>query len=378
MDTILLFADWYEPGYKAGGPIRSCVNFVRQMSSDYRICVFTSDRDLGSTTPYAGILTDKWIQTAENVSVFYCSSGNLRWKTIRAEMQRMQPGFIYLNSMFSAKFTILPLLISRRYNYSGSVVLAPRGMLRESAIKFKPFKKKVFLTGLRWLGFHRRVRFHASDQTEVGDTRRFFGPGVQVSEIPIFPAAFPTSRKIPDKVRGQVSLIFVGRVHPIKNLDFLIRVLGLVRASVTLTVIGGIEDAPFWEKCCQAIRELPPHISVNYGGEVPNQELPAILEKYHIFALPTRGENFGHAIFEAFALGKPALISDQTPWRNLRESHAGWDLPLDRPDLFSEAIEEAAEFDGREYEAWSAGALDFARGYVSRMNVKQQYRQLFS
>ena len=58
---ILLFADWYEPGYKAGGPIRSCVNFVRQMQPDYRIYVFTSDRDLGSSFPYPDVKTDKWL-----------------------------------------------------------------------------------------------------------------------------------------------------------------------------------------------------------------------------------------------------------------------------------------------------------------------------
>ena len=60
MKTIFLFADWYEPGYRAGGPIRSCVNFVRSMEGDYRIFVFTSDRDLGAAGPYPDIATDCW------------------------------------------------------------------------------------------------------------------------------------------------------------------------------------------------------------------------------------------------------------------------------------------------------------------------------
>ena len=44
----MLFSDWYEPGFRAGGPIRSCVNFVQHMQDQYKILVFTSDRDLES------------------------------------------------------------------------------------------------------------------------------------------------------------------------------------------------------------------------------------------------------------------------------------------------------------------------------------------
>src|SRR4249919_758913 len=58
---ILLFADWYEPAFKAGGPIRSCVNFVQHMREDYEIFVFTSDRDIGSTQALSGIVSNQWI-----------------------------------------------------------------------------------------------------------------------------------------------------------------------------------------------------------------------------------------------------------------------------------------------------------------------------
>ena len=32
---------------------------------------------------------------------------------------------------------------------------------------------------------------------------------------------------------------------------------------------------------------------------------------------------------EAWAHGRPVLLSDQTPWRGLAELDLGWDLPLD-------------------------------------------------
>jgi glycosyltransferase involved in cell wall biosynthesis len=375
---ILLFADWYEPGYKAGGPIRSCVNFVRYMREEYDIFVFTSDRDLGSGTPYNNVRINEWYEAEANVNLFYCAPDRLGWGMIRKQIQTLQPDFIYLNSMFSPKFSIYPLLISTWHKHSAALVLAPRGMLRESAIKFKPLKKKIFLTGLQWLGIHKRIHFHASDETEVKDTRRYFGQQVRVTRINNFPAVFPDNPGVLDKRPGELSMIFVGRIHPIKNLDFLLNVLKETESVIRLTIIGSLEDKVFWEKCRKIIAQLPAGITVKYAGEMPNHELPDIIREHHIFALPTRGENFGHAIFEALALGKPVIISDQTPWRNLEAVRAGWDIPLDRPELFRQAIEKSAAFSQDEYDEWCRSTRKFVKDYIGQLNLKQDYLQLFS
>ncbi|HEY6902556.1 MAG TPA: hypothetical protein VI233_17985, partial [Puia sp.] len=129
---LLLFTDWYAPGYKAGGPIRSCVNFVGHMKEDYDVYVFTSDRDLNSSEPYEGIEPDCWFSPDGKAQLYYCSPGRLSWGHIKEQLLMIQPDFIYLNSMFSPKFTILPLLISRLKGIRSKIVLSPRGMLRSS------------------------------------------------------------------------------------------------------------------------------------------------------------------------------------------------------------------------------------------------------
>ncbi|HEV9035220.1 MAG TPA: glycosyltransferase family 4 protein [Puia sp.] len=378
MKKILLFIDWFEPGYKAGGPIRSCVNFVRSMHRHYKIYVFTSDRDLGSTDAYPDIPVDRWIAGQDQVELFYCSPENLRWSTIRRELDSIRPDFLYLNSMFSLHFTIYPMLINRRRRNPARVILAPRGMLKSTAVQFRPLKKKIFLKSWRWLGLHRPIHFHASDNTEVNDTHRYFGTRVRVTQIPNFPSIFPERDRPLEKKPGELSIIFVGRVHPIKNLDYLLNALKGLPDCLRLTIIGSLEDKPFWEKCQQIITELPPTTRVVYAGEKPHHELPPIIGEHHIFALPTQGENFGHAIFEAFALGKPVLISDQTPWRNLEKSGVGWDLPLDRPDLFRQAIRTAASFSQNEYDKWSRSARRYSQDYIEKMNLADDYCTLFS
>src|ERR1700749_613516 len=213
---ILLFADWYEPGYKAGGPIRSCVNFARYMQGDYEVHVFTSDRDLGSSEPYDRVAIGKWQSDKNNISIYYAAAKMLTWQNIRKVLSVVQPDFIYLNSMFSLKFTIFPLLISRLYRLDHVVVLSPRGMLRDSAIQFKTRKKLFFLKTMRLLGLHRSVRFHATDETEVRDIRHYFGEGMRVCMVPNFPGPLNADFPVPLKVPGELSVLFIGRIHPIK------------------------------------------------------------------------------------------------------------------------------------------------------------------
>ena len=54
---ILLFTDWYEPGYKAGGPIQACKNVVSVLKEQYDFYIICSDRDLGETSPYRAYLS---------------------------------------------------------------------------------------------------------------------------------------------------------------------------------------------------------------------------------------------------------------------------------------------------------------------------------
>lgn len=49
---VLVMVDWYAPGYKAGGPIRSAVNFADQLENELDVYVLTTDRDLNEPSPY--------------------------------------------------------------------------------------------------------------------------------------------------------------------------------------------------------------------------------------------------------------------------------------------------------------------------------------
>ena len=78
------------------------------------------------------------------------------------------------------------------------------------------------------------------------------------------------------------------------------------------------------------------------------------------------------------ASGKPALISDQTPWRGLRAAKAGWDIPLDSPGRFREAIEQAGAFAQEEYEGWSCSARQHVKKIIDQQDLINNYQKLFT
>lgn len=375
---ILLFSDWYEPGFKGGGPIRSAANFAKEMCKDYDIYIFTSDRDLDDAEPYANIEIDKWT-LRENINVFYASPQWLGWNNIKKLICNIAPDFIYLNSMYSRYFTIYPLLLHSLGKISSQIILAPRGMLQEGAIQYKAAKKKLFLSMVRKMGTLKNVRAHATDEQEKRDIATYLPSITSTELIPNFSMSVP-SYSPPVKKTNEVSLIFISRISPKKNLDFLLSLLNQINGQIQLqlTIRGSIESNIHWDECKTIIGQLPDNIDIHYHGPVENEKVCSLIQQHHLFVLPTHGENFGHAIFEALAAGRPVLISDQTPWRNLEQCYAGWDLSLDDPQAFVNIIERVAQMDNHSFEKWSRGAWEFAKRHSENERLKKSYRQLFS
>ncbi|MEO0471347.1 MAG: glycosyltransferase [Bacteroidota bacterium] len=370
---LLIATDWFVPGYKAGGPIRSCLNVAYLMRDDFAVYVLTSDRDFGSHTPYPALQTDQWTHFDEGIQVFYQSPQNSI-----DPLGKLTPDVVYLNSMFSPRYTLSFLWKKWRGKLSAKLVLAPRGMLHAGALQYKSLKKKLFLQLLQTAGIQKSVHFQATDEQEETDIRKHFGENVHISTIGNVPSQQQAAWFPRKKQAGSLRLIFVSRIGPKKNLDFLLNCLQNRKGHIQFDIIGPVEDADYWARCQRLIDGLPSNIEVTHLGALPHDKIIDALQQAHVFALSTHGENFGHAIFEAFQAGLPVLISDQTPWRNLQTHGIGWDISLHEQAKFEAALQEAIDMEEGTYLAISQAAWSFARTFVEESGWKEAYLQLFS
>jgi glycosyltransferase involved in cell wall biosynthesis len=356
---ILIFSDWYLPGYRGGGPIRSLANLVSTLRHEFYIV--TRNTDHYSTDPYPNIVPDKWIKTADNVHVFYFDEGSISAAAIRDIIRDLKCDRIYFNSLFSPRFTLLPLRVARKMKLQDRCILAPRGMLKSGALSVKARKKKIFLTMVRFFGFFNGIRWHATSEEEAIEIKRTF-PGT--SNIRIAPNLSSAPHEKPAKIRkraGELKMICIARISPEKGILEALQFLQQadLRGDVSVEFYGTPQNTAYLA-ACRALAQNIRGIHISFRGEIVPLDIPAVLTQHHFFYLATLGENFGHAIAEALTNATPVIISNTTPWTALKEKNAGWDLPLSA-DAFKEVLQYCLAMGGAEYESWSEGAYKYGQ-----------------
>lgn len=355
---VLIFIDWFYPAYKAGGPIRSVANFVQHLHNDFDFYILTSNRDIDGEKDLE-VETNNWIKK-DQYSICYLNAESQNPEKYKEIIKSVQPDYFYLNSLFSAKFTILPLKVIED---KSKIVLAPRGMLGENSLKIKPLKKKVFFVYAKLVGLFNGITWQATTEGEKKEIQKVF-PKAKIkiaSNLPFL----PNKEEVSKSDFSSLKLISVGRIVPIKNILFLLEVLKDLDFNLELSLVGPMEDDGYWEKCKTVIAQLPKSCVVNYLGEIPPHELGKVYASHNIYISPTLNENFGHGIVEALGYGLPVIISDKTPWQDLEKYNAGWVLELNK-SLFLEQLKRLNGFTPEELKTYSDGARRFAENLISK------------
>ncbi|MDV6375390.1 glycosyltransferase [Deinococcus arenicola] len=357
---VLVFMGAYLPGFKGGGPVTSIKNLVDRLSSEIEFRVVAPDRDLFSETAYPDVPIREWTQLGKE-KVLYLPPSLLNVIDVWAALHLTPHDVVYLNSFFSPRYTI-PVLALRRLGLipKKAVVLAVRGEFAPAALDLKSRKKQIYLKLAQKTGLLKNVLFHATNTSEEQRIHDILGPAVRTHLAPPLTRSPTALNRKPEVKTDRLQVVFLGRIAPMKNLDYALKVLAEVKTPVHFTIYGPTEDAKYWSECQQLISKLPEHISVNYAGSIAPDKVQQTLSQFDLFFLPTRGENFGHVIAEALAAGCPVLISDQTPWNDLESNGCGWALPLTNQIEFSGMIDSIARMTTINREETIAKCLEYA------------------
>lgn len=355
---VLVLGEHFWPGFLAGGPITSLVNLLRSLDDTLDLRLIARDRDLDTTAAYEEVPIDRWTPFGD-AQVKYLSPGQAAPLALARHIRAVEHDVLYVNSLFSIGFGIVPLLL-RRFGLvpRRPLVLASRGELSHGALSLNPVRKRAYLRVARALGLMAGATWQSAGEHETRDVYRIFGLGVDVVEAPNLTAPPPPAPSRPPKESGRVRLVFVGRIVPMKNLLTAVEILREVACPVSFEIVGPAEDEAYWTQCRRALEALPDQVSWTFLGAVPPAQVPELLAGAHLLLLPTLGENFGHTIVEALLTGCPVLLSDRTRWRNLDREGAGWDLPLERLPRFREVIEHVAGLEDNGFGRMSRAARD--------------------
>ncbi len=380
---ILTLIDHYLPGWKAGGPTQSIAALISTLPSDFEFWVVTRDRDHRDRCPYDGITPKRWVELGKAKVLYLPPLFENVW--VIAQAARVaRPDVIYLNGLFSR--LTLWCLVARKLRLVPNVpvILAPRGEMATSALKLKAYKKRPFLWIARGLGLFKGICWQASSGAEKADILSQFSGPTRVAVSPnvviaadIAESGFEGSDVLvaPPKDPGAVQFLFLARISRMKNLDFLLRALSHVRGNASLDIIGPIDDSRYWKECQEIIKHLPENICVEYRGAVPHSKVAAAMSARHFLVLPTRGENFGHVIYEALVAGCPVVLSDTTIWTGVAAAGGGWAIPLGKEGAWQAALQECVDMGPARYgEMASAsrafGAAAAAKQESVRVNIE--------
>ncbi len=353
---VLLFTEYFLPGHAGGGAAQTSKNLIERLGDRYDFSVLTGDRESPNTEAYKDIPLNQWTSVI-GAEVHYAklSLGYIfsLWRLVK----EAKPDVVYLNSFFAPR--MLAFMFLRRFWMIPKipVMVAPEDELSIGCMSAKTRKKEIFISIAKHLGIYKKnVIWKASHPREKEEIQGYFGKSANVH---IASSATPkmlfenfSFDEKPKKEKGKVVFSFISRIMVKKNIHYAFEVMSQLKGDVRFDVYGPIEDEAYWrEKCEPVIKNLPTNVEVILHGTIAHNEVAKRLSTSHFFVLSTLSESFGHVVLEALAGGCPVVLSDNTPWLDLREKGLGWDIPLEQKERWIEVLQKCVDMSAEEYES---------------------------
>lgn len=263
---------------------------------------------------------------------------------------------------------VYPGIVAKRYSIP--LVVAPHGTLSAWAMQSGSAIKKVFWPLVQRPALAAVTCFHATAVSEYEDIRRlgFLQPVAVLPNGVDIPASAP---KEPDDTR---TLLFLGRIHPVKGLDLLLPAWRAVQERFPewrLRIIGP-DNGRYLARMQRLATELR-LARIEFTGPLFGPQKAQAYRQADLFVLPTYSENFGIAVAEALAAGVPAIVTKGAPWSGLVTNDCGWWIDIG-VDALVACLELALSQPPRELAAMGLRgrewmAADFSWGQIGRKMV---------
>lgn len=368
MKKILILMGRYLPGHKDGGPLRTIINVTEALGDEYDFHIACLDRDHGDTEAYPDIVYDEW-NTVGKAKVWYVKGGFTR---ALIKILVAQVDLVYVCGFYD-DYGYKTLWLNRFNRLHGKpVVVASMGTFSEGALSQKSFKKKVFISLCKLLGLFKKITWSVTSALEREQVYKNIGKKAKCVIAEDLPRNCIPPQK--ERTKGELKIAFLSRICAHKNLDFAIRAIAEMKERVVLNIYGPIQESAYWENCQNLLKNVS--FAWKYWGDVPSEAVQERLAENDVFIFPSKGENYGHVVFEALSVGCIPVISDRTPWTELEKKNCGFICPLNVKD-FAVILNRISDMTFEEKKIVSDNAINLAKEKLEASLKETGYRTIF-
>lgn len=252
-------------------------------------------------------------------------------------LMNFDPDIVHLHGLWT-----YPAIAVHRWTHKTGrpLVVSAHGMLTPVALGYSRWRKRIARL-LFQDGVLRAASVLHSTSADEGASYRALGLRNRIALIPLGMDVLPRPDVEHSGFRRR--LLFLGRLHHTKGLDWLIDAWTRLEADFPdwdLSVVGPAEKS--YAREIERLKQLAFGRRVVFEGPLHGHEKHRHVAGSDLFAMPSRSENFGLAAAEALMMEVPVIATKGTPWSGLIDNEAGgWIEP--GVDALEQALREAMQ-----------------------------------
>jgi glycosyltransferase involved in cell wall biosynthesis len=338
---------------QAGGPANTIYWITKNLQKyGFEPVVVATDKGVQPDIPL-----NKWL-TTDGGKAIYIKTYFLNfpfYQTIISLLNFYRADIVHISSFFFP--TAFLTAFAARF-LKKKMVWSARGELDTAALNHSRFRKRPILWCIKkFIGKY--PVFHSTCAEETAYIKKIFGDDARVFQIPNY-------IEIPAEVKrnGGKYLLYIGRIHPKKAIENLIKAVSVLEEfmkSEYVLKIAGKGKQEFENDLRQLVGKLDLHGKVIFSGQVEGAEKQKILADAFWTIMPSHTENFGVVVLESLAQSTPVIASKGSPWASLEYEKIGFWIN-NSPENLAEKIKEIIEMPETVYEEYRRRC----RGYVER------------
>lgn len=259
--------------------------------------------------------------------------------------------------------------------FNKNIIWSPRGEFYMNALSFSGWKKKIFLFFAKPMLRRKKIIYHSTCDAETITIKSIIGEHARIVQIPNF-------MKLPrhiQRIADSNYFLYVGRLHPEKGLENLIKSLSISKefcnSNYEFRIVGDYNHE-YGRKLIKLTKLLSIEHKVKFMGHKKGHDKQELYANARYTFLVSFNENFGNVVVESLAQGTPVVASLETPWKILTEKNAGFWI-ANKPKIIKQTIDAILIQDEKTYYQYRANALSLAKNNFDISRNISSWLQVF-